>query len=353
MTIKDETVLCNYQYDALDRLVDCTPSVLEKTQRFYLKDRLTNEIQGALRRSILQYKDQLLAQQQCEGDATKTTLLATDQQRSLLNEIDTTTFRFFTCTAYGHCTSETGLLSLLGFNGERPDPVTGHYLLGIGYRAFNPVLMRFNSPDSWSPFGKGGLNAYAYCVGDPVNRVDPTGHFGNPLKGLLNLFGRKRGRDRAQRVTTNPPAYAEQSAPFNPPSYFETDLPESAVLAPPPYTFERTSTPYDRMISQELMAGPPAYSRSQTNLVASPDTPRPMGGHSSSTPNLGLTLPNTQTRQLSAREGRTQHRINQLSNQRDWIRFNARNIPREQLGVAILDTLSNLDEEIRMLRGQM
>ncbi|WKV84490.1 hypothetical protein LJJ44_26730 [Pseudomonas sp. B24_DOA] len=27
-----------------------------------------------------------------------------------------------------------------------------------------------------SPFGAGGLNAYSYCLGDPVNRVDPTGH---------------------------------------------------------------------------------------------------------------------------------------------------------------------------------
>ncbi|KAG0373379.1 hypothetical protein BGX24_011777, partial [Mortierella sp. AD032] len=26
-------------------------------------------------------------------------------------------------------------------------------------RAFNPVLMRFNSPDSSSPFGSGGLNS--------------------------------------------------------------------------------------------------------------------------------------------------------------------------------------------------
>ncbi|MDB5994231.1 MAG: hypothetical protein JWP42_1367, partial [Pseudomonas sp.] len=34
----------------------------------------------------------------------------------------------------------------------------------------------FNSPDSWSPFGKGGLNAYAYCSGDPVNSSDSSGH---------------------------------------------------------------------------------------------------------------------------------------------------------------------------------
>ncbi|WP_256590849.1 MULTISPECIES: RHS repeat-associated core domain-containing protein [unclassified Pseudomonas] len=79
-------------------------------------------------------------------------------------------------TPYGHRDTASGLLSRLGFNGERPEPVTGCYLLGIGYRAFNPVLMRFIKPDSWSPFGKGGLNPYAYCLGDPINRYDPNGH---------------------------------------------------------------------------------------------------------------------------------------------------------------------------------
>jgi RHS repeat-associated protein len=68
------------------------------------------------------------------------------------------------------------LFSLAGFNGEQLDPVTGLYLLGNGYRAYSPTLMRFLSPDSMSPFGAGGLNAYSYCLGDPVNRVDPTGH---------------------------------------------------------------------------------------------------------------------------------------------------------------------------------
>jgi hypothetical protein len=45
--------------------------------------------------------------------------------------------------------------------------------------------MRFNSPDSLSPFGEGGMNAYAYCSGDPVNREDRTGHIPHFLKPLL------------------------------------------------------------------------------------------------------------------------------------------------------------------------
>ncbi|EJL89509.1 RHS repeat-associated core domain protein containing protein [Herbaspirillum sp. CF444] len=69
--------------------------------------------------------------------------------------------------------------SILGYNGQRRDAVSGTYHLGNGYRAYNPVLMRFNCPDNWSPFGAGGINPYAYCDGDPVNRADPSGHLSN------------------------------------------------------------------------------------------------------------------------------------------------------------------------------
>lgn len=64
----------------------------------------------------------------------------------------------------------------LGFNGEQLDSLTGHYHLGKGYRSYTPVLMRFLSADNLSPFAQGGLNAYAYCLGDPVNNQDPSGH---------------------------------------------------------------------------------------------------------------------------------------------------------------------------------
>lgn len=105
----------------------------------------------------------------------KTILLATDQQRSVLNALDANRPHPIAYTPYGHHPLGD-LLSLLGFNGELPDPLTGHYHLGSGSRQFNPVLMRFNSPDSLSPFGKGGRNAYAYCEGDPRIFLDPSGH---------------------------------------------------------------------------------------------------------------------------------------------------------------------------------
>ncbi|VVP82865.1 RHS repeat-associated core domain-containing protein [Pseudomonas fluorescens] len=188
-----EILLGRYHYDPLDRLVDCTPLEQAAIQRYYCKTRLSTELQGTTQRSIVQHDDQLLAQQQHEGDKMTASLLATDQQRSVLNALNANQPHPLAYTPYGHRPPENALLSLLGFNGERPDPVTGHYHLGNGYRQFNPVLMRFNSPDSWSPFGDGGLNSYSYCKGEPVSHYDSTGHIRirNPLKGLLNIFGRK------------------------------------------------------------------------------------------------------------------------------------------------------------------
>ena len=176
------TLLCQYRYDALDRLTGQGLTDAPPLQRFYCKSRLATEIQGALRQTLFQHGDWLLAQQQQQGVEHATTLLAIDQQRSVLNTLKANhQAQPIAYAPYGHRQATNGWMSLMGFNGERPDPLTGHYLLGNGYRAFNPVLMRFNSPDSLSPFGKGGLNSYAYCAGDPVNFSDPTGHF-NPIK---------------------------------------------------------------------------------------------------------------------------------------------------------------------------
>ena len=182
------TILSRYSYDPLDRQTDCTPLTLPAIQRFYCKSRLATEIQGSLQTSVFQHDDQLLAQQRQQDGSVDTTLLATDQQRSVLGTRGLSGSHPLAYSPYGHRPAENGLLSLLGFNGERPDPLTGHYHLGNGYRQFNPVLMRFNSPDSWSPFGEGGLNTYGYCGGDPRNRADPTGHM---LKGLFNGFNKQ------------------------------------------------------------------------------------------------------------------------------------------------------------------
>lgn len=84
---------------------------------------------------------------------------------------------------YGYSDAHV-MKSLLAFNGHRCDPVSMLYPLGNGFRSFSPSLMRFCSQDTMSPFGRGGLNSYAYCMADPVNNTDPTGH------SLVALFKR-------------------------------------------------------------------------------------------------------------------------------------------------------------------
>lgn len=167
-----------YQYDPLDRLIS-THSI----QRFYNSTRIATEIQGDRKTCFFEHEAMPLAELQ-PGDAV--TLLATDLQKTVLHSINHALLYQQIYSPYGHRRpAQNGLLSLLGFNGERPDSVTGHYLLGQGYRAYNPVLMRFNSPDSLSPFGKGGFNAYIYCENDPINYIDPSG------KAKLFLFARR------------------------------------------------------------------------------------------------------------------------------------------------------------------
>ncbi|ANN72545.1 RHS repeat-associated core domain-containing protein [Bordetella bronchialis] len=71
-----------------------------------------------------------------------------------------------------------------GFTGACRDRIAAAYPLGNGYRWHFPALMRFNAPDFYSPFGPGGVNSYAYCAADPVNRVDPGGHMLALLHGM-------------------------------------------------------------------------------------------------------------------------------------------------------------------------
>ncbi|KPY63637.1 RHS repeat-associated core domain-containing protein [Pseudomonas syringae] len=190
-TPEGRRVLCRYRYDALDRIAVVDPDAQEAVSRFYQKKRLTVEIQGAMRRRVFLGEDRLLAEYQADGAAERVDLLGTDRQSSVLHALSSEGRQPLAYSPYGH-RAQGGPFS--GFNGERADPVTGHYLLGNGYRAFNPVLMRFNRPDSLSPFGRGGLNAYAYCQGDPVNRSDPGGHVGVHILFLDKLPDLALGR---------------------------------------------------------------------------------------------------------------------------------------------------------------
>ncbi|NUU38563.1 RHS repeat-associated core domain-containing protein [Pseudomonas sp. C2B4] len=224
--------LCLYAYDPLDRLVRTSPVIDAESQRFYCKGRLATEIQGQLKKSIFQYNEQPLAEQLDGGITMGIRLLATDKQQSILHSVGANLTQPIAYSPYG-CRYGSGWLSLLGFNGERQDPVTGRYFLGNGYRGFNPILMRFDTPDSWSPFGKGGLNPYVYCLGDPVNRRDPSGHF-SFWDDLIRFAGRAHtGRGTASRMVGS-------SIPVRP----TMPNPGATMAAPSATILEPITTPF-------------------------------------------------------------------------------------------------------------
>lgn len=102
-------------------------------------------------------------------------LLACDWANSVTARATAEGTQAFAHSPYGHRSPIEEDESGPGFNGQHLER-DGAYLLGHGYRAYRPALARFTAPDSYSPFWGGGVNCYGYCRGEPVNRVDPSGH---------------------------------------------------------------------------------------------------------------------------------------------------------------------------------
>lgn len=166
-----------YVYDALDNLVGQKINENDERALYYFGDVLVNEIhhKAGKKEHIRLIKDGNATMAIYGNDTLK--LTATDVMGSLLSAMSSQGSREdFRYAPYGNSSNRSSATSLAGFNGERIDPISGVYHLGNGYRAYNPALMRFNCPDSMSPFGAGGINPYVYCAGDPINHMDPSGH---------------------------------------------------------------------------------------------------------------------------------------------------------------------------------
>ncbi|WP_198391334.1 RHS repeat domain-containing protein [Burkholderia ubonensis] len=141
--------------------------------RYYRGTEPVCEQRGATKLTWLSETGQPLAQAQSAPTARLTLLIAA-MSGSVCLEVDSAP-RPIAYAPHGH--RAEGQVAL-AFNGEPLEAEAGLYLLGAGHhRPYSPTLMCFLAPDSASPFGAGGLNPYAYCAGDPINRTDPSGHF--------------------------------------------------------------------------------------------------------------------------------------------------------------------------------
>ncbi|MDZ3991793.1 RHS repeat-associated core domain-containing protein [Pseudomonas sp. Teo4] len=119
---------------------------------------------------------------------------------------------------------------VLGFNGQRMDSGTEAYPLGNGLRLYSPRIGRFYNPDMLSPFGEGGINHYAYCVGDPVNYQDPSGKarmMSAPTRTYLNHV--KRRADSSRGAASNEMEMAVQH-PTSVRNRVTYDLPENDIF---------------------------------------------------------------------------------------------------------------------------
>ncbi|MDH1629005.1 RHS repeat-associated core domain-containing protein [Pseudomonas mosselii] len=104
----------------------------------------------------------------------RSSILRCDPQLSVVASITEGAPHSFQYTPYGFMRRQP-LATTIGYAGQLREKAFGWYMLGHGHRTYNPMLMRFHSPDHLSPFERGGINAYAYVSNDPINAIDPDG----------------------------------------------------------------------------------------------------------------------------------------------------------------------------------
>lgn len=173
--VDGKTTLVEYQYDGHDQLLASRHADGRQVHRRFLGHQLDSTLENDVLTQYLYSGIQPLGVQQYPAAPEATRLLHSDIAGSVVSETDAQGTRHANYSVYGERPADNGMRTLLAFNGEAREEALGWYLLGSGYRAYNPGLMRFHSPDSLSQ-EEAGINPYLYALGNPVNWRDPTGH---------------------------------------------------------------------------------------------------------------------------------------------------------------------------------
>ena len=172
--------VCRYVYDARGKLTRIDGSEFQHWRFWcgaHVAAALHNCTSGTFRVTWLQVEGPRA--EIWDGPGGRKALLASDAGGSVLLEADNVV-QSVSYAAFGERAKrplDSDLAEELAFNGELLDPVSRCYLLGAGHhRPYSTTLGIFLAPDCAAPFRAGGINSLAYCGGDPVNRIDPSGH---------------------------------------------------------------------------------------------------------------------------------------------------------------------------------
>lgn len=178
--VRTETNTVSYEYNSEDSLNRIKNVDKELQYLWFDQSTLLNESSQSQQLSYHKIDDIIIGAYG-SGTQTRHCLMTTTNQGTPImtwtyeaEEVSEQSYRF---TPYGQRSGiDEDQFSLpIGANSERLDTSVNLYPLGGGFRAFNPSIMRFLSADPLSPFEEGGLNAYAYASGDPINFSDPSG----------------------------------------------------------------------------------------------------------------------------------------------------------------------------------
>lgn len=242
----------------------------KNTTRFFLqRDRVHTALTGNAAVICMRAQSGVLAETRLAEETTRSALLAADSGDSVLRVKSQALPEAVAYSAYGVHSQNDIPAQRPAFNGHLL--VSHLYLLGNGYRGYNPVLMRFHSPDSLSPFAAGGLNCYAYCAGDPINFSDPSGH-----------MHRSRSPSPLSRTVSE-----------TPPSWWRTSANEPSR---PPAELDR--------IALEVLNAQPGWNNSgasvqmnqQRNLTFNATQAQPVPGTSTAVPEARLLAPTVPAR---------------------------------------------------------
>ena len=185
-----------YSFDERDNLLCVSPASDSTTKFDYRSDSsLSHRQVGDLENATFYHDSNKIS----AVHTTKTDGIASNAKTSLLSDSDSilagytdgqsnsyflhqlgstslvkspTTHRSARYNAYGlnkTPSSPGNILSSFGFTQAFTDDKSG--LLYLGSRFYNPKQMCFLSRDTYYT-----ENRYAYCEGDPINRIDPSGH---------------------------------------------------------------------------------------------------------------------------------------------------------------------------------